>query len=144
MNPQNNPWQYQIRINLRPEFAAMARNDLENPALRPLTNILTKHRATLHCQFDAFVAYVDEAEKKGSDAFPLYKWTHATINDEAKKEKYLRSFALHVNGEGLYMKDIADALESDLRSQVDGPLIADLFKRDTNPANNPQPPAQFR
>ena len=35
---------------------------------------------------------------------------------------------------------VADALEYDLSSSVDGALIKRIAKYDTNPANNPQPP----
>jgi hypothetical protein len=139
-----NSWQYQIRINLADPFAEMARSDPGNPALKPLTDILARHNAAAQCQFDAFAAYVAEAEKHGVEQFPLYKWTKATIEDSAKKEKYLKSFTLYVDGEEVYAKERADALESDLQPLVGGGLITKLSKHDTNPANNPQAPAHLR
>jgi hypothetical protein len=76
--------------------------------------------------------YVAAAEEHGVESYPLYQWTKASIEDPAKKEKYLKSFALYVDDREVYAKEIADALEAALQ-----PL-------DTNPANNPQPPRRFR
>jgi hypothetical protein len=137
-------WKYQLRINLSDEFAEVARSDPGNLAIKPLTDILTKHHATLKCQFDAFAEYVADAEKHGPEHFPLYKWTKVTIEDPAKKAKYIKSFTLYAGGKEVYSKEIADALESDLQPLVGGRLITRLSKHDTNPANNPQMPAHFR
>ena len=137
-------WEYQVRINLGDEFAEVARSDPGNLAIKPLTDILTKHHATLKCQFDAFAEYVAEAEKHGPEHFPLYKWTKVTIEDPAKKGKHIKSFTLYVDGNEVYAKEIADALESDLQPLVGGALITRLSKHDTNPANNPQAPAHLR
>ena len=62
----SNQWQYQLRINLGDEFAELARRDPDDPAIQPLAEILSKHRATMECQFDAFADYVAEAEKHGN------------------------------------------------------------------------------
>ncbi len=140
----SNQWQYQIRIHLSDEFAEVARCDPDNPAIEPLTDILTKHHATMKCQFDAFADYVAEAEKHGTEEYPLYEWTKVTIENPAKKEKHVKSFTLYVDGNEVYAKEIADALESDLQPLVGGELITRISKHDTNPANNPQPPARFR
>ncbi len=137
-------WKHQIRINLQPDMAEVARRDPGNPALHPLAEILTRHHATMKCQYDAFADYVAEAEKQGIDGYPLYRWTKATIEDPAKKEKYLLSFTLRVKDEEVYDKDLAAPLEADLAPLVGGDLIARLSNHDTNPANNPQPPARFR
>ncbi len=138
----NNHWQYQLRIDLGEEFAELARCDADNPAIEPLADILNKHHATMKCQFDAFGDYVAEAEKNGIENYPLYEWTKATIEDPAKKAKYLKSFTLNVEGKEVYTKDNADALESDLQPLVGGNLVTRLSMHDTNPANNPQPPAR--
>jgi hypothetical protein len=140
----SNQWQYQIRIYLADEFAEMARSDPKNPALKPLTDILAKHDAALKCQYDAFAGYVAEAEQHGTQNYPLYAWTKATIENPAKKEKYIKSFTLYASGLEVYAKEIADALEKDLQPLVGGDLITRLSKHDTNPANNPQPPARYR
>ena len=137
-------WQYQIRIYLGDELAEVARRDPDNPAINPLADILGKHRATLKCQFDAFAGYVAEAEKHGPEKYPLYEWTKATIEDPAKKAKYIKSFTIYVDGDEVYAEQQADALESDLQPLVGSKLVTRMSKHDTNPANNPQPPARYR
>jgi hypothetical protein len=137
-------WQYQVRIDLADEPAAVARRDPADSALAPLAEILARHHATLKCQYDAFAGYVAEAEKHGVDQYPLYKWTKATIENPGKKAKYLKSFTLYVDGNEVYPKDQADALEADLQPLAGGKLVTRLAKHDTNPANNPQPPARYR
>jgi len=137
-------WQYQVRIDLADEAAELARRDPTDPALAPLPEILERHHATLKCQYDAFAGYVAEAESHGVDKYPLYHWTKATIENPAKKTKYLKSFTLYVEGNEVYPKDEADALESDLQPLTGGELVTRLAKHDTNPANNPQPPARYR
>ena len=71
---------------------------------------------------------------------PLYQWTKATIENPAKKEKYLKSFTLYVDDREVYAKEIADALEADLQPLATSGLITRISKYDTNPANNPQLP----
>ena len=51
---------------------------------------------------------------------------------------------LYIEGEEVYAKAKADALEADLSPLVGGGLVTRLAKHDTNPANNPQPPARYR
>jgi hypothetical protein len=137
-------WQYQVRIYLADQYADPARRTLEAPATKPLADILARHRATIKCQYDAFAGYVAEAEKHGRDNYPLYEWTKATIEDPAKKERYLKAFTVYVDGHEVYDKESADALEADLQPLVGGALITRMTKHDTNPANNPQPPPRFR
>jgi len=136
-------WQYQLRFDLdEPAMAEAVRRHRPEPVLAPLLAILAKHRAVPKCQLDAFAYYVAAAEAEGIDRFPLYAWTKATIENPAKKEKYLKSFTLYVEGSEVYSRAIADALEADLRPFAAGGLIARLAKYDTNPANNPQPPTR--
>lgn len=137
-------WQYQLRIDLADEPAEVARRDPADPALAPLPDILDRHNAAMKCQFDAFADYVAEAERQGVEKYPLYKWTKATIENPAKKAKYLKSFTLYVDGDEVYAKDKADAIEADLRPLVGGALVTRVAKHDTDPANNPQPPARYR
>jgi hypothetical protein len=137
-------WEYQVRIYFGDELAAVARRDPDNPVMKPLADILAKHHATMKSQFDNFADYVAEAEKRGTENDPLYAWTKATIEDPQKRAKYLKMFALYVDGNDVYAKPLADALESDLQPLVGGNLITRLSKHDTNPANTPQPPAQYR
>ncbi len=140
----SNQWKYQVRIYLGDEFAEVARRNPDDPAIRPLADILSQHNAIMRCQFDAFAAYVAEAEKRGTEYYPLYEWTKATIKDPAKKAKYTKSFTLYVDGDEVYAKKKADALEADLRPFIGGGLVTRMSKHDTNPANNPQPPARYR
>ena len=138
------PWQYQVRIDLDETLAEVARRDPTDPKLAPLPDILRRHDATIKSQYDAFAGYVAEAEREGVERYPLYQWTRDTIENPAKKAKYLKSFTLYVDGKEVYAKDKADALEAELQPLVGGGLITRLAKHDTNPANNPQPPARYR
>ena len=134
-------WQYQVRFDVKDAATAESvRRGQPEPALAPLSDILAKHRALAKCQFDAFAEYVAEAEARGLEHYPLYAWTKATIENPAKKEKYLKSFTLYLDGQEVYAKETADALEADLQPLVASGLITRLSKYDTNPANNPQPP----
>ena len=134
-------WQYQLRIDVAEDHAEQLRTRPgEDPALVGLVEILGRHDAKAVCQYDAFAGYCAEAEREGIEQYPLYHWTKATIDDPVKKAKYLKSFTLYVDGEQVYPKAQADALEVELRPLVGGAVIAKLHKYDTNPANNPQPP----
>ena len=133
---------FQLRLTLSEEFAPVARNDPEDPSMSALTDILNRHDAVLKCQFDAFAGYVSEAEANGIENYHLYEWTKKTLDDPLKKAKYIKSFALYVGGEEVYERDKADALEADLSSLVGGPIVMKMFKYDTDPAHNPQPPRQ--
>jgi hypothetical protein len=138
-------WHYQVRFDLSdPALAEAARCKRLDPALTPLADILARHRAVPKCQFDAFAEYVAAAEAHGLENYPLHAWTKATIEDPAKKEKYLKSFTLYVEGREIYSKEIADALEADLQPLAARGLITRLAKYDSNPANNPQPPERSR
>jgi hypothetical protein len=109
-----------------------------------MPEILRRHDATMKSQYDAFADYVAEAERQGVERYPLYQWTKDTIENPAKKAKYLKSFTLYVEGQEVYARDKADALERELQPLVGGGLVTRLAKHDTNPANNPQPPARYR
>jgi hypothetical protein len=137
--------QYQVRFDVNDSASAESlRQKLPDPALAPLFDILAEHHAALKCQFDAFAEYVAAAEEHAIENYPLYEWTKATIENPAKKEKYLRSFTLYVDEREVYAKEIADALEADLQPLAISGLITRISKYDTNPANNPQPPQRPR
>jgi hypothetical protein len=133
---------FQLRLTLSDEFAQAARNNPGDASISALADILSRHDAIMKCQFDAFADYVSEAEANGIESFPLYEWTKKTIEDPAKKAKYTKSFALYVGGEEVYERDKADKLEAELKPLVGGPIIVQMFKYDTDPAHNPQPPRQ--
>jgi hypothetical protein len=138
-------WQFQVRFDLNDSgMADSVRHKLRDPALAPLADIFAKHRAAPKCQFDAFAEYVAAAEEHGVENYPLYEWTKATIENPAKKEKYMKSFTLYVEDREVYAKEIADALEADLQPLAGTGLITRISKYDTNPANNPQPPERPR
>ena len=131
---------YQLRLTLSDAFAKVARNHPNDPSIAPLTQLLRRHDATLKCQYDAFSDYVKEAEAKGVEAYPLYAWTKKTVDDPAKEAKYTKSFTLYVGGDEVYQRSKADALENELKPLVGGSIVAQMFRYDTNPAPNPQPP----
>jgi hypothetical protein len=137
-------WQYQLRVQLPEQAAAAARKDADNALLAPLTTILRGHDVALVNQLTAFENYLTEAEAGGIEHFPLYRWTKAVVEDPAKRRKYGHSFTLHVAGQEVYDKAVAEALEADLQPLVGGELVTRIFKYDTNPQNNPQAPAQYR
>jgi|SRR5580704_14641568 hypothetical protein len=137
-----NDLKYQLRLTLNDEFARIARNDPGNPVIAPLTKVLSRHHAALKCQHDAFAGYVREAETNGIEKYPLYEWTKKTVDDPVKEAKYIKSFTLYVDGDEVYAKDKADALEAELKPLEGGPIVAKMFRYDTDPANSPQPPRQ--
>jgi hypothetical protein len=131
---------YQLRLTLNDAFAKTARDDPGNPSIAALTDILKRHDAVLKCQHDAFAGYVREAEANGIEKYPLYEWTKQTVDDPVKEAKYIKSFTLYVGGDEVYAKDKAEPLEAALKPLEGGPIVAKMFKYDTNPANSPQPP----
>jgi hypothetical protein len=137
-------WQYQIRLYLAEPAATTARDGIHGSSLVPLMNILDAHNAALVNQLAAFEDYVVSAEKEGTENFPLYKWTKAVVSDPEKRMKYAKTFTLQVSNQEVYEKDIADALEADLRPLVGSGLITSLSRHDTNPENNPQIPPRYR
>jgi hypothetical protein len=137
-------WSYQVRVYLSEDLAELARTDPDHPRLAPLSEVLRRHAATLACQLDAFAAYVAEAEQGGVDAYPLYKWTRATIDDPAKAAKHKLAFALRVGGREVYPKAAADLLEADLLPLVDGQGITRVSKQDNNPVNNIPVPVAYQ
>ena len=136
----NDDLKFQLRLTLRDEFAQAARNDPADASISALADVLSRHDAVMKCQFDAFADYVSEAEANGVEKYHLYEWSKKTIDDPIKKAKYVKSFALYVGGEEVYEKGKADALEAELKPLVGGPIVAQMFKYDTDPAHNPQPP----
>ncbi len=135
---------YQIRIKVSEKYSKTIRNKKYLKNKGDFLDILNKYGAVPICQFDAFSNYVEEAEEKGVDKYPLYKWTKATIENVNKKEKYLQSFTIYVDGEQIYSKKIANNLETDLKQIIDEENILEIFKYDTNPNNSPQIPKKYR
>jgi hypothetical protein len=136
-------WKHQIRIYLEDVDAEVAMRDPNCETMRPVTDILSTHNARLRNQLQAFQDYVAEAEKAGVESFPLYKWTKVTIEDPEKRSKHLKAFAVLANGDEVYAKELADALEADLQPLVGKGLVTKLTRHDTNPENNIRPPAHL-
>jgi hypothetical protein len=134
-------WLFQIRITVSPETSATLRGNPQGMS-SSLSEVLHRHNASMKCQFDAFADYVNEAERLGTEKYPLYEWTRETIENGEKKAKYLRSFTVYVEGEEVYPREIADLLEAELSALIDTDGIERVVKIDSNPANNPQPPAR--
>ncbi|OAJ52131.1 hypothetical protein A6V36_18620 [Paraburkholderia ginsengiterrae] len=134
--------QYQLRITVSPELAAALRADATYASHPALQGVLRRHNATLKCQFDAFADYVSEAERLGTENYPLYEWTRQTIENPEKKAKYLQSMTVYVNGDEVYSKEVADSMEAELLALVSDESIRRVSRFDTDPANNPQPPAR--
>ena len=137
-------WQYQLRVDLADDAAAAARAGADHPGLGALRQVLAAHDAELICQYDAFAGYCAEAEARGIEHYPLYAWTKAVIADPAKKAKYRKSFSIHVGGAEVYARESADALEAALTPLVGAGVVKRLAKHDTDPANNPQMPEEYR
>ena len=133
-------WQFQLRITVSPKLADDLRANPQGVSHIALHDVLRRHNATLKCQFDAFADYVNEAEKQGTENYPLYQWTRQTIENPEKKAKYLQSFTVYVNGDEIYGQEIADVMEAELRTLISNDGIESVTRFDTNPANNPQPP----
>ncbi|CAM2164357.1 conserved hypothetical protein [Paraburkholderia sacchari] len=137
-------WQFQIRITARPELAEALRACTPHEGRDLLEAVLGERSALLKCQFDAFAEYVEEAQREGRDRYPLYQWTKDTIDNPEKKAKYLKSFTVYVRGAEVYDKATADWLHERLSALAGKVGIEAVSRFDTNPANNPQPPARKR
>jgi hypothetical protein len=74
------------------------------------------------------------------ETYPLYAWTKKTVDDPAKEAKYAKSFTVYVGGDEVYERSKADALEAELKPLVGGPIVAQMFRYDTDPAHSPHPP----
>lgn len=134
-------WQFQIRITVVPELADALRAGSPYEGRDLLEAVLREYNASLKCQLDAFAGYVEEAEREGRERYPLYQWTKDTIGNPTKKAKYLKSFAVYVGGEEVYDSETADSLHARFSALADQVGIESVSRFDTNPANNPQPPA---
>lgn len=141
--PMKNQWKYQIRIVLNEERAKVARQNPYDASLNPLGKILTKHNASLKCQYDAFSEYCAMVEKSGDTDQALYRWTKDTLADPKKVEKFVQSFTFYLDDNEVYEKHRADLLEGDLTSLVKNGPIESIQKHDTNPSKNPQPPSKY-
>ncbi len=133
---------YQVRLDVTEDIAQEVRNKNYYKLNEYIDAILLKVDAELICQFDAFNNFVIECEKDNNTNNALYKWTKATIENNVKKKKYLKSFTVYVNGAQLYEKKTADYLESEIR-KLNEKKILRINKYNSDPKNNPQPPKKY-
>ena len=140
----NNVWLYQIRVYFSAEFVELYNSNKTSDLKIKLLNILKENNAELLSQYDGFMGYVLEAEKNGTDNYPLYQWTKDCLEVKEKVQKYKKSFTIYINNEEVYKKDLADNIEKDLLELVDKVTILRISKHDTNPENNPQPPSKYK
>ena len=133
---------YQIRFDVSEDIAQEVRNKNYNKLNKKITSILLKVNGELICQFDAFNNFVLECEKENNINNALYKWTKDTIKNSVKKKKYLKSFTIYVNGEQLYEKKYADYLEYEIKKLREKKILK-VYKYNSDPKNNPQPPKKY-
>ena len=128
---------YQVRFDVIKEIASEVRKKNYKKLNEKLSFILEEVKADLVCQYDAFKNFVLECEKENDVNNALYKWTKDTIENKVKKQKYLKSFTVYVEGEQLYEKKIADFLEYEIKKLNEKKIIK-INKYNYDPKNNPQ------
>jgi len=124
---------YQIRLNVNKQFTVN----------EELNSLLEVHDASLICQYDAFVNFINECESKDETDNPLYKWTKETIENENKKIKYKKIYSVLINKQQVYKEEIADSIINKIE-ELNIISVESIDKFDTQPKNNPQPPKKFR
>ena len=135
-------WRYQVRIRTSERLSQTLRNEDSFSLADKLRAISHSHGMTIVNTFDAFKDYCDEAEENGIEKYSLYHWTKSTIEDPEKKAKHLKGFAFY-KGEAvqIYEKELAEALVASLEEIGLSDDLLEITLIDSNPANNPQPPA---
>ena len=133
---------YQVRIDVIEEIASEVRKKNYKKLNEKIIFVLDEVKADLVCQYDAFKNFVLECEKEKEVNNALYKWTKDTIENKVKKQKYLKSFTVYVDGEQLYEKKIADFLEYEIKKLNEKKIIK-INKYNSDPKNNPQPPKKY-
>jgi soluble lytic murein transglycosylase-like protein len=136
-------WEFQIRASLTDRAAELICEGGDAAELAPLVAVAERHEAQIRSQYDAFAEFVAESEAAGETQSALYKWTRVTIDDPVKAAKHKKIVTFYVKGEEVYPRAAAEALEADLAPLIGGPLVVKVNKYDSNPANNPQPPAHL-
>ena len=137
-------WLFQVRLYFSSDFTKTFNSDKNSKKKEKLITVLNKHNAKLLSQFDGFMGYVLEAEKNGTDNYPLYQWTKDSLSRKDKIEKYHNSYTVYINTEEVYSENLANNMENDLLELVDKETVLRISKHDTNPKNNPQPPSKYQ
>ena len=133
---------YQVRLDVIEEIASEVRKKNYKKLNEKIIFVLDEVKADLVCQYDAFKNFVLNCEKENEVNNALYKWTKDTIENKVKKQKYLKSFTVYVEGEQLYEKKIADFLEYEI-TKLNEKKIIKINKYNSDPKNNPQPPKKY-
>ena len=133
---------YQLRIDFDEKAAKDLISSQSINSCKKLSSVLDEENAKLICQYEAFSLFVKECEQNNLTSTPLYKWTKDTIENKDKKIKYMKSFTIYVKSEQLYKKDVANRIEKKLLS-LNCECILKVYKYDSNPKNNPQPPKKY-
>ena len=137
-------WLYQVRIKVNTKLSDNLRKGKLTGTSKKIYKIADNHGTIPVCTFDAFCEYCKEAEREGTDKYPLYDWTKQVTKDPIKKQKHIKSFAFYAGNAQIYEKNIAEPLYTDLLNLYEGGLIEDLTLIDSNPENNPQPPEEIK
>lgn len=139
---------YQIRLYLTDEFAAVARADARDPSLKAVNDILDKYGMKMVCQLDALNAFCEEAEANGNTGpeNELYHWTKHVVQQPIKQAKYSKQFTIYdLDDNQVYDEAIVDGLIAELGPLIGDGIIAQMSdKYNSDPAQNPQAPEQFR
>ena len=135
-------WLYQVRFKVSEEISEDLRSKKKHIISKAIQKIANNYSARPVCTFDAFSGYCKEAEINGIENYPLYDWTKSTIENPAKKNKHLKSFALYIGDQQVYEKKIAERIYNKLYFLLKEKKIYQLDLIDTNPKNNPQPPSK--
>ena len=127
---------FQLRLTLRDELAQTARA-IHRPVHLAADEVLASMmppEISVRC-FCGLCERRRRTEPKTTTSMTDEK----TIEDPAKKAKYTKSFALYVGGEEVYAKSRQTRSKP---TQTAGRRsdLAQMFKYDTDPAHNPQPP----
>ena len=130
-------WQFQLRIDASAELAAALREG-RAPEYEALYDVLRRHDATLKCQFDAFMDYVDEAEAHRAGRVSAISMDEGDGREPGKEsEVSARIYGLCRRGRS-HGAEVADALQLALTSLGGAVGIEGVVRFDTNPANNPR------
>lgn len=137
-------WLYQVRMRVSPSLSDELRGTQETGLAQEIVDTTLNHGAHLVCVYDGFKNYCLEAEENGIDEYHLYEWTKATIENPEKKQKHLKAFSFYKGNDQIYEKEFALSLDAKMRLLATTGEIEEVTLIDSNPANNPQPPAKSK
>ena len=136
-------WLYQVRMRVSQRLADDLRGVQALDLSKEVINTTYDHGARLVCVFDGFRDYCLEAEANDIKEYHLYEWTKTTIENPEKKKKHLKAFSFYKGDDQVYEKAFAVSLEAKIRALACTGEIEEVSLIDSNPANNPQPPAKL-